>query len=195
MFECYGNHRRCKALVALQRIFQHSPGVQFTQAAPPPTMLCDPVIAIGPMKYQLWYPDWGYYLLPDSFKNNNGQCAVLVNNYWRDGPFGSTDKPWSCTLVLDCILKDTTEHGSQMLSASLVLLGLTPTMLASLGMSVAEDTMLSFEHPLLSTLLSFGSVAVYPSRILTCKRIPYESIPGLANISSGTGYSYLPARV
>ncbi|ESK84418.1 hypothetical protein Moror_6241 [Moniliophthora roreri MCA 2997] len=128
--------------------------------------LLHPVIAIGPKKYQLWFPDWGYYLLPLSFKDNNGRCAKLVNNYWRDGPTGSLDKPWSCSLVLDCILQDTPEHGSQMLSASLVLLGLTPTVLSSLGMSVAEATMLSFELPLLSTLLSFGSVVVYPSRIL-----------------------------
>lgn len=52
-----------------------------------------------------------------------------------------------------------------MASAS-VLLGMTPGLLATLGFSVAEISLLSVERPILSLLLSFGFPAVYPTRVL-----------------------------
>jgi len=49
--------------------------------------------------------------------------------------------------------------------AAAVIMGLTPTILASLGPSVAETSLLSAHRPLLSFLISLGAPAVYPTRI------------------------------
>ncbi|KAL2004901.1 hypothetical protein VTN00DRAFT_3174 [Thermoascus crustaceus] len=52
------------------------------------------------------------------------------------------------------------------MSSASVLLGLTPGLLASLAPRVAEISVLSVERPILTLLLSFGSAAVYPTRVL-----------------------------
>ncbi|KAI9707801.1 MAG: hypothetical protein M1836_000763 [Candelina mexicana] len=44
-------------------------------------------------------------------------------------------------------------------------MGLTPTILASLGPSVAETSLLSAHRPFLSFLISLGAPAVYPTRV------------------------------
>lgn len=49
--------------------------------------------------------------------------------------------------------------------AASVIMGLTPTLLASLGPSVAETSLLSAHRPLLSFLISLGAPAVYPMRV------------------------------
>ncbi len=54
-----------------------------------------------------------------------------------------------------------------MLSSSLVILGLTPGLLSTLGPSIAESSMLTLKRPTLSILLSFGAPAVYLKRAFT----------------------------
>ena len=49
--------------------------------------------------------------------------------------------------------------------AASVIMGLTPTILASLGPSVPETSLLSAHRPLLSFLISLGAPAVYPARV------------------------------
>ena len=49
--------------------------------------------------------------------------------------------------------------------AASVIMGLTPTLLASLGPSVAETSLLSAHRPLLSFLISLGAPVVYPMRV------------------------------
>ena len=49
--------------------------------------------------------------------------------------------------------------------AAAVIMGLTPTILASMGPSVAETSLLSAHRPLLSFLISLGAPAVYPTRV------------------------------
>lgn len=52
--------------------------------------------------------------------------------------------------------------------AASVIMGLTPTLLASLGPSVAEASLLSTHRPLLSLLsflISLGAPVVYPMRV------------------------------
>ena len=52
------------------------------------------------------------------------------------------------------------------MGAASVLLGLTPTILASLGPAIAEIALLSSRRPLLSLLLSMGAPVTYSSRFL-----------------------------
>ena len=54
-----------------------------------------------------------------------------------------------------------------MLAISIVILGLMPTMLSTLGPSIAESAMLLYERPLLLWLLAFGSPSVIVNRIWT----------------------------
>ena len=54
-----------------------------------------------------------------------------------------------------------------MLAISIVILGLMPIMLSTLGPSIAESAMLSYERPLLLWLLAFGSPSVIVNRIWT----------------------------
>uniref|UniRef100_A0A0W0FJN8 Uncharacterized protein n=1 Tax=Moniliophthora roreri TaxID=221103 RepID=A0A0W0FJN8_MONRR len=139
----------------------------------------------GICDYQLWFPDWGSYLLPTSLNNSTRECTKVANRSWTDG------SP-QCNPVLDCILKDTPERGKRMLSTSLVLLGVTPTMLLSFGMSVAEAVMLSLEPPPLSTPLSFGSVAICPSRINPILPFPNTSnLLDLAPLTRQPKYRWL----
>ncbi|MCJ1471853.1 hypothetical protein MMC13_000494 [Lambiella insularis] len=49
--------------------------------------------------------------------------------------------------------------------ASSVVMGLTPTLLASFGPSVAETSLLSSHRPILSFLISLGAPAVHPTRV------------------------------
>lgn len=49
--------------------------------------------------------------------------------------------------------------------AATVIVGLTPTILASLGPSVAETSLLSAHRPLLLFMISLGAPAVYPARV------------------------------
>lgn len=59
-----------------------------------------------------------------------------------------------------------------MASAS-VLLGLTPSILASVGPTFAEISMLTHRRPFLAFLISLGSPAIYPSRFATYED-PFE---------------------
>ena len=52
------------------------------------------------------------------------------------------------------------------MAAASVLLGLTPTILASLGPTIAEIALLSSRRPLLTLLLSMGAPVTYSSRFL-----------------------------
>jgi len=114
------------------------------------------------LKYKHWFYQWGQNEL--HFETlDTGPCAQAVRNYWDpDYP-----DPYRCERALSCLLDNTNSSAQQMLATSIVILGLMPTMLSTLGPSIAESAMLSYERPLLSWLLAFGSPSVLVSRIWT----------------------------
>src|SRR3569833_152307 len=126
------------------------------------TLLMTPPVSarIGPLKFKLWFSQWEDNAL-NGIISDSDQCAEQVNDYWTD----SSTYPWKCQRALDCVLEHTSPSMTQLISSSLVLLGLTPTMLATLGPNIAESSMLALERPTLSLLLSIGSPAVAVSRI------------------------------
>jgi hypothetical protein len=113
------------------------------------------VTAFGPKKFKQWFPQWQHsYYVGDA-------CAAQIGTYWADnGTF-----PWRCQAALDCIIGNTSGSAMQEMSSSMVLLGLTPTMLSQLGPKLSESSMLAYRRPGLSFLLSMGSPTVFPSRI------------------------------
>jgi len=123
------------------------------------------VHALGPPKYKLWFQGWldGYYV--------GNICAGQIGTYWA----GNSTSPWTCQLALDCIIGNTSGSALQEMSSSLVLLGLTPTMLSQLGPKLSESSMLSYRRPGLSFLLSMGAPTVFPGRIFTYES-PFETL-------------------
>jgi hypothetical protein len=125
----------------------------------------DLAAAFGPPKYQLWFQGWrnGYYV--------GNICAEQIGTYWA----GNSTSPWTCQLALDCIIGNTSGSALQEMASSLVLLGMTPTMLSQLGPKLSESSMLSYRRPGLSFLLSMGAPTVFPGRIFTYES-PFETL-------------------
>jgi hypothetical protein len=120
-------------------------------------LLPGPVLAFGPPKYKEWFKGWqeGYYV--------GELCTQQITTSWDNN---GTDQ-WRCQLALDCIIGNTSGSAMQEMSSSLVLLGLTPTILSQLGPKLSESSMLSYQRPLLSFLLSMGAPTVNPGRIFS----------------------------
>ena len=86
-------------------------------------------------------------------------------NYSQDNAPSSTSKSDYCYGHENCMLGNLPAAYLANYQAAAVIMGLTPTILASLGPSVAETSLLSAHRPLLSFLLSRGAPAVYQTRI------------------------------
>ncbi|KAL7793059.1 hypothetical protein V8C37DRAFT_111206 [Trichoderma ceciliae] len=114
-------------------------------------------------KFRYWFDNWGSS--HEGAIADPDQCGPDLQSYWNPAP-DDTYK-WKCTRALDCVLKVASPSDSQMLSTSIVVLGLTPGMLSSLGPSVAESSMLSYRNQVLALLLSIGSPAFSPSGFWT----------------------------
>jgi hypothetical protein len=114
-------------------------------------------LGFGPPKYKEWFKGWydGYDVTEI--------CTKQITTYWDNN---GTD-PWRCQLALDCIIENTSGSAMQEMSSSLVLLGLTPTILSWLGPKLSESSMLSYQRPLLSFLLSMGAPTVNLGRIFS----------------------------
>lgn len=64
----------------------------------------------------------------------------------------------------DCILANTTETIKANMASAGVVLGLMPSLLSSLGPTLAESSKLALERPFLSLLLAVGAPVFYPFR-------------------------------
>ena len=88
-------------------------------------LLPQSVGAFGLGKYKERFTGWrdGYFV--------DIVCAKQIGAYWAEnGTF-----LWRHQRALDCIINNTSGSALQEMSSSLVLLGLTPTMLSQLGPS------------------------------------------------------------
>lgn len=129
-------------------------------------------------QFQSWYPKYS-----DIFSNfSTGICNESLKSYLNAlaAPAGSLE----ASLLLDfcyqheaCILSALSPDRQAIFSSAAVILGLTPTILSTLGPSINDIALLSAHRPLLSFLLSFGSPAVWPTRIFeyTCPTSVLES--------------------
>ncbi|KAF2820616.1 hypothetical protein CC86DRAFT_411912 [Ophiobolus disseminans] len=124
-----------------------------------------------PLKFQSFYPQLRHVLLDIS----RGPCLVSLQAYEgnltarREAclklmKYGGVSK--YCYLQNECILSTLDESSKSNMASASVLLGLTPTILASLGPTIAEISLLFSRRPLLSLLLSMGAPVTYFTRFL-----------------------------
>jgi hypothetical protein len=69
-----------------------------------------------------------------------------------------------CVKMYSCIISNTTEYTKANMASAAVLLGLAPVILATLGSSTTELSLLSSQRPALAFLLVLGSPAMNPIR-------------------------------
>jgi hypothetical protein len=74
--------------------------------------------------------------------------------------------------LLNCLLIQTAELDKMRMASAAGLLGLLPTILAFVGSTLYETTLLSVRRPLLAYLLATGSPAVPPLRSFSQEDIP-----------------------
>ena len=116
--------------------------------------------------FQSFYPYYGPTLTNLS-KNVCNETLALVDgvNYSPDNAPSHTDQSHYCDGHENCMLANLPAAYLAKYQAAAVIMGLTPTILASLGPSVAETSLLSAHRPFLSFLISIGAPAVYPMRV------------------------------
>ena len=115
--------------------------------------------------FRSFYPNYGPILRNLSENVCKETLALLEGvNYSPDSAPSHTDQLYYCYGHENCILTNLPAAYLAKYQAAAVLMGLTPTILASLGPSVAETSLLSAHRPLLSFLISLGAPAVYPTR-------------------------------
>lgn len=78
----------------------------------------------------------------------------------------TTEHAATCSYQQRCILKNLRPDIAARMASAGVLLGLTPGLLAGVGPSVSEISLLSLKKPIISFLVSLSCPAVFPSRVL-----------------------------
>jgi hypothetical protein len=121
-------------------------------------------VAPWPEKYNHWYGSWVVQLTDIS----ESVCNLSLAAFRGDPAARATLGPVNsyCWTHSNCILQTLTPNITQSIAGASILLGLMPTILSVLGLSVAEMALLHMNRPVLSFLLSLGAPAVYPGRFL-----------------------------
>jgi hypothetical protein len=115
-------------------------------------------------KFQKWFPKYRTQLAASA-----ARCRTKIELYQRWEPTEDCERPCSC--VVDCILEQTAENIKVNMAAAVVVLGLTPSILAMLGPSIAEAAVLTTERPLLSLFLALGAPAINMPRVFERPRV------------------------
>jgi hypothetical protein len=66
-----------------------------------------------------------------------------------------------------CLLENTDENAKAYISSSALLIGFTPMLLSNVAPTISELGLISLNRPILSILLSMGTAAVYPTRVMS----------------------------
>ena len=116
--------------------------------------------------FQSFYPHYAQ-TLSNLSENVCSETLALMEgvNYSPDNAPPQADRLDYCYGHENCMLANLPAAYLANYQAASVIMGLTPTILASLGPSVAETSLLSAHRPLLSFLISLGAPAVYPARV------------------------------
>lgn len=117
-------------------------------------------------QFQSWYPKHSRELIEITQTTCNASYADYINEYYA--PRGSSEATYlltTCYNVESCILSTIPSGWQANYNSANTILGLMPTLLASIGPSFAEISLLSAHRPLLSFLISVGASAIWPNRI------------------------------
>ncbi|KAK0611692.1 hypothetical protein B0T14DRAFT_488904 [Immersiella caudata] len=134
-------------------------------------------------RFEVWYPQYGQVF--EIIMNTN--CSSQLSTFRQgnssiipiDFLGGGDEHSHLIQLLVQCILDNTPEYIKIAMSASQVLLGVTPTILSILGASVEESALLFIvgRRPILAWLLALGSPSVYFNRAFEY-RSPFEILQG-----------------
>lgn len=121
-------------------------------------------------QFQKWYPEYAFIF--DQILREN--CSTQYNTYLHGKKNTSnidrySGGNWNNQLVeavVNCILQSSSEFIKSSSASAQVLLGLTPSMLAVLGPSTEETSLLFVvdRRPILALFIAAGSPAVFPMR-------------------------------
>lgn len=100
-----------------------------------------------------------------TLKIYNDEYTRLGGATWIELGVRSSPIYQECRNHMSCILANIDQARQASLTASGVVLGLLPTLLAVLSPSIAELALLSVHRPILSTLISIGSPGVLQTRV------------------------------
>jgi len=122
---------------------------------------CSPALAINDDHlFEEFYP-----------RDEEELTAIMANNcsstfhQYLNTPYTSIFGPvHACSQVISCLLSNSSEATKANMASANVLLGLIPTILALLGSTTPELSLLSSRRPFLAFLLSIGSPVVNPVR-------------------------------
>lgn len=120
----------------------------------------------GPQKFQGFLPALSQHTL---WKHNQQECADSLLAYVQEWEkYDSSNRLDAlCVHHQECILDKMSESEKSFMASSALVLGLSPIIMSTLGPTVSEIGLISLNRPLLSLLLSLGTVGVYPSRTLS----------------------------
>lgn len=117
-------------------------------------------------QFQSWYPKYNNELINATLTTCNASYFNYLEAYYA--PTRSLNASYllsRCYRLEACLLDSLTSDVQANFNGAVVILGLMPTLLASIGPSVAEISLLSAHRPLLSFLISMGAPAIWPTRI------------------------------
>ena len=135
-------------------------------------------------QFKKFYPQWRPWQLQISLGTCNTTLASYDAFYARSGPLGHLAVD-ACYDHMSCIIENTAESWKASMAAASVALGLLPTLLAAIGPSISETSLLSSQRPLLAFLVGLGAPATQPSRLFE-----YEDPIDL--LSTGSGRLVIP---
>lgn len=120
----------------------------------------------GPQKFQRFLPSLSQHTL---WEHNQQECADSLSAYVQEWERydSSNQLDLLCLGHQECILQHLSESEKSFMASSALVLGLSPIILSTLGPTVSEIGLISLNRPLLSLLLTLGTVGVYPSRTLS----------------------------
>lgn len=132
-------------------------------------------------QFRTWYPRYG----PELSFLSKGRCNATLRDYNTAyfAPQGSLEASELLSICYQheaCVYDGLPTDEQLNFQSAAVILGLMPTLMSSIGVSVSEIALLSAHRPVLSLLISLAAPAIWPTRIFE-----YND-PGLA-LSGGDG--------
>lgn len=119
------------------------------------------------LQYSSWYPKYA-----GTFRNmTQTSCNEPFQEYEAayNAPADSYDNyllTMTCYRTEACVYEHLSPDQQLNFQSALVMLGLLPTLLSTIGPSLPEIALLSTHRPVLSFILSLGAPATWPSRVL-----------------------------
>lgn len=127
-------------------------------------LFISPAVSWTALKYQQFFPhhDW----VPSTISRIT--CSGTLQKYVQSAALNGLRSSWTISACYDhesCIFTNIDEAQKNNWATAQILLGLAPTLLASLRPKPAEIALLSSRCPILSFLLCMGTGTIYPVRV------------------------------